>query len=221
MNIVIIGPPGSGKGTQAKLLVERLDAHYFQSGEILRRKAKEKTPLGRKIDRLINQAGQLVSDQLMAEIVNDWLDRVGVEKGIVFDGYPRQISQYQTLTKILASRGTEIDKVIYLKVSQKTAGQRLAARRVCPRCGRGYNLLTRPPKEDQLCDCCQVELIQRQDDTPSVIKTRLETYHRLTQPLVAFLRQRGILIEIDGERSIEAIHQEIMKQIEKDEPNQN
>lgn len=210
MNIIVMGPQGSGKGTQAKLLVKELECEYFESGEVLREKAKKKSALGREIDRVIHQEGVLLSDQIMTQVVSDWLNEISIEKGMIFDGYPRSLDQYQLLEKMLAEKGAKIDKVIFLKVNRKISIKRLSARRVCPQCDLEYNLMTVPPKNDELCDRCGVKLAQRQDDTPKVIKARLDTYQKTTSPLVDFARQQGILEEVDGERPIEEIHQDIM-----------
>lgn len=213
MNIVFLGPPGSGKGTQAKLMVKKLDSRYFESGDILREKAQEKNALGQEIDRIIHQEGKYVPDKMMRQIVSDWITKTKLEQGIVFDGSPRTIDQYDDLQKILAEKGTEIEKVIYLEVSEQESIRRLSARRICPQCDLEFNLVTRPPKKDELCDQCQNKLIQRKDDSAEVIKKRLKTYYQLTKPLVEHVRQQGILEEVDGEKPIEVIHQDIVARL--------
>lgn len=215
MNIIILGPQGSGKGTQAKLLVKKFNYKYFEAGDILREKAKEKSPFGQEINRIMNQKGALVPGPVMERIVDGWLNKIDVGEGIVFDGYPRNIEQYNVLKKLLAKRKTKIDKVIYLTVSQKVSLERLSGRRICPRCDFEYNLVTKPPKKNEFCDRCQVKLIQRRDDTPKMIKTRLETYYRETKPLINQFRQQGIIEEVPGERSISEIHQDILRRLEK------
>lgn len=215
MILIVLGPQASGKGTQAKLLVKELGCRYFESGDFLREKAKGKTSLAQKINRLINQRGVLVPDDIMKRLVNQWLNKAGVEKSIVFDGHPRNISQYHTLGKILASMGTKIDRVIYLHVSRKVSIERMSARRICPQCGAEYNLITKLPKRDELCDRCQKKLIQRQDDAPEVIKRRLAVYYQRTQPLIRMTRQQGILEEIDGERPIKEIYRDIKARLKR------
>ncbi|HUV42690.1 MAG TPA: nucleoside monophosphate kinase [Patescibacteria group bacterium] len=213
MNFIVLGPQASGKGAQAELLAKKLGFAHLEMGEVLREIAKQKTSLGEKINQIIYQQGTLVPDSVIKKVANSWLDKVKTSKGIVFDGYPRKLSQYQDLEKILTERGTKINKVIHLKVIEMTSIKRISSRRVCPKCDKEYNLVTRPPKKDKLCDFCQVKLVLRQDDKPKIVKKRLETYHRLTEPLINYVRQQGILIEIDGERPIEVIHQEIMKRL--------
>lgn len=210
MNIVVLGLPASGKGTQAELLAKKLGLYYLEMGEVLREIAKEKTPLGKEVNRIVYQEGGLVPDKAMRQIVGKILAGIKFDKGIVFDGYPRKLSQYQDLEKMLANRGNKIDRVFFLKVSQETIIKRISSRRVCPRCDSEYNLITRPPKKGELCDQCQVKLIQRQDDKPEIVKKRLETYRRLTIPMIEYVRQQGILEEIDGERSIEVIYQDLL-----------
>lgn len=214
MNIVVLGLPASGKGTQAELLANKLGLYYLEMGEVLREIAKEKTSLGKEVNRIVYQEGGLVPDKAMRQIVGKLLAEIKPDKGIVFDGYPRKLSQYQDLEKMLANRGAKIDKVFFLKVSRETIIKRISSRRVCPRCDSEYNLITRPPKKNKLCDQCQVKLIQRQDDKPGIVKKRLETYRRLTIPMIKHVRQQGILEEVDGERPIEVIHQDIMNRLE-------
>jgi adenylate kinase len=212
MIVVILGPQGSGKGTQAKLLAKDFQSRYFEGGEILRQKARQQTPQGLEINRLINQEGKLVPDAMMAAIVQDWLAE-GLGERVVFDGYPRNLAQYQNLKEILAKKGFKIDKVIFLQVSQATAIGRLTKRRVCPHCHLEYNLLTKPPRQDELCDQCRVKLEQRPDDTPAVIKKRLATYFQETEPVIAQARRDGLLLTIDGEQPIVKIHREILRRL--------
>ncbi|MGB9706696.1 MAG: adenylate kinase family protein [Microgenomates group bacterium] len=215
MIIVFLGPPGSGKGTQAKLLHQKIGGFYFEGGDILREKAKENSPLGRKIKEIIYQKGSLVPNGVMSEILEDWLENKDIEKGVIFDGFPRSLSQYHTLENLLAKRGEKITKVIFLAVRQKTVIARLSARRVCPKCDFEYNLITRPPKKDEVCDFCGTKLVQRADDTPNVIQARLKTYFEMTQPVINAARKQGILEEVDGEKKIEEIHREILERLGK------
>jgi len=215
MKIIFLGPPGSGKGTQAKLIVKKLNLQYFESGDILREKAREEDTLGREIDRIIHQEGKYMPDKMVVEIVKGWINKDRLEQGIIFDGFPRTLNQYQDLQKVLTEKGSGIDQVIYLKVSEEESIRRLSARRICLQCDFEFNLVTKPPKKDELCDQCQKKLIQRKDDAPEIIKKRLQTYYQLTRPLVESVRQQGILEEIDGERSIDEIHQDILERIKK------
>jgi adenylate kinase len=213
MNILFLGPPGSGKGTQAKLVVKKLNSQYFESGDILREKAREGTALGQEIDRIIHQEGKYVPDNTMRQIVSDWITKTKLEQGIVFDGFPRTIDQYDDLQKILVEKGAEIEKVFYLKVSEQESVRRLSARRICLQCDLEFNLVTKLPKKDELCDQCQKKLIQRKDDSAEVIKKRLKTYYQLTKPLIERVRQQEILEEVDGERPIGVIHRDIVARL--------
>lgn len=215
MIIIFLGAPGSGKGTQAKLLHQKIGGFYFEAGDILREKAKENSSLGRKIKKIIYQKGSLVSDEIMEKILTAWLEDKDWRKGIIFDGFPRTLSQYQLLEKLLAKRKEKITKVLFLKVKRETVIKRLSARRICPKCNFEYNLITRPPKNDQICDFCGSALIQRPDDNPQVIKSRLKTYLQITKEVVEAARKKGILEEIDGEKKIEEIHQEILERLKK------
>ncbi len=215
MIIVFLGPPGSGKGTQAKLLHRKIGGFYFEGGDILREKAKEDSPIGEKIRKIIFEKGKLVPNRIMAEILEDWLKGKDIKKGIIFDGLPRNFNQYQILKNLLAKHGGEITKIIFLKVSPKTVISRLSARRICPKCDFEYNLITRPPKKDEICDFCGRKLIQRPDDTPKVIKERLNTYFKLTQPVIFAAKKEGILEEINGEEEILQIHRVISERLKK------
>jgi len=213
MIIIFLGPPGSGKGTQAKLLHQKLGGFYFEGGGVLRQNAEENSPLGKKIKEIIYRQGKLVPDNLMKKILEDWLAGKDIKKGIIFDGFPRSLAQYQILKEILFKKGEKITKVIFLKVSEPVLVSRLSSRRVCPKCGLEFNLITKPPKNDEICDSCGTKLIQRADDTPEVIKARLKTYFKKTQPLVDLAKKEKVLVEMDGERKIEEIHREILERI--------
>lgn len=213
MILLFLGPPASGKGTQAELVAKELNLQYFEAGDVLREIVKEKSPFGQKIDRIMNQEGKLLPDQIMDQVVAKWLAKAEIRNGVVFDGYPRKLSQYPTWQKMLAEKREKVDKAIYLKVSQETSVERITSRRVCPQCDAEYNLITEPPRKKGLCDQCQKKLVQRQDDKPEVVKKRLKTYRQLTEPLIKHIRQQGILMEVDGERPIEVIHQDIMERL--------
>lgn len=212
MNLIILGPQGSGKGTQAKLLVEKWGLFYLEGGQILRDLSKGKTPLGEQIASFINK-GELVPDQIMVDVLKTFLTEDNFKKGILFDGFPRNLSQAHLLDEELKNYQVVIDKVIFLNISFQESLKRLRARRSCPRCGQNYNLVTMPPKNDELCDKCGSQLTTRPDETGAVIKERLEIYQKETLPLVELYQQKGVLVEINGEQSVEAIHQEILKKI--------
>jgi adenylate kinase len=212
MNLIILGPQGSGKGTQAKLLVSKLGLVYLEMGEVLRELASKKTSLGEKIASFQSQ-GKLVTDEIIAEVLKSFLTEENFKKGILFDGFPRTLPQANLLEDELQNHQVKIDKVIFLNISSQESLRRLKARRICPTCGANYNLVTMPPKNGELCDQCGSQLITRSDETDEAIKERLGVYQRETLPLIEIYRQKGILSEVNGEQSVGTIHLEILKNL--------
>lgn len=206
MNILILGPQGSGKGTQVKLLSERLGFFSFESGNFLREKAKSDP----RIDEIINKRGQLLPDEETFNLVRDYLkEKVPTLDNFILDGYPRSLKQHQLLVDWLKEEGKKIDLAILLNISDKEAVSRLSARVICEKCGTVYNLITNPPPEGK-CPCGD-NLVQRPDDKPEAIRRRLEEYHSVTSPLIEVLKKDGILIEVDGERPIKVISTDLLK----------
>ena len=214
MNLIILGPQGSGKGTQAKLLVQKFGLVYLEMGQILREISGQKTSLGKRIEQMINH-GILVDNQTMQEILKNYLIGSNFEKGILLDGFPRNLSQVDLLKKMMEEYQAKIDKVIFLNISIKESVRRLTARRVCPKCGRNFNLLTMPSQKENVCDDCGTRLIKRDDENEKVINQRLKTYQKETMPVIDYYRQKGILLEIDGERSVEVIYKDIVKRLKR------
>ena len=205
MKILLIGPQGSGKSTQAKLLAKELGVLYLSTGEIFRQMAKAPTPLGKKIKKILNQ-GLLVDDETTIKIVKKFLTKPEFKHGFVAEGFPRNLTQAKKLKKVF-------DKVFYLTVNQKEIMKRLTARRVCQDCQADFNLLTKPPKKEGICDYCGGKLIQREDDTEEAIKQRLAIYHELTKSVLDFYRRQGILEEVDGERPLAVILEDILSRL--------
>jgi len=205
MNIIILGPQGSGKGTQADILSEKFGFTHIESGKILRAKAQTNP----KIRQMLNN-GLLVPDMETIEYIDEELVKNNKSyDNIIFDGYPRKIKQYELLKKWLEKKGFDIDKVIYLYISDGESINRLSSRRTCDKCGRVYNLITNlPPGEN--CECGG-KLYQREDDTPETIKKRLELFHESTEPILDIAETEGILLRVDGERPIEEISEEIIR----------
>jgi len=209
MNIIILGLPGSGKGTQSKILSERLDLFYFEAGGFSRQLAKTNP----SIKEIVN-SGRLIPEEEMTKLVFDYLEKnVPLEKDILFDGYPRFVGQFEALKNWMASRGKKIDWVIFLEVDEEESIKRLSSRRVCPKCGSVYNLITNPPKKDTICDVCQVSLFQRADDKEEVIRRRFEEYKKNVLPLVDFIRNEDFFIKVNGEAKIEDVTAEILEKI--------
>jgi len=213
MNFILIGPQGSGKGTQAELLVKKLGLTYFSPGEVFREMAKQNTPLGRRIDEFINKRGVLVPDDIMLEVLGDFFAKKDLAKGILIDGFPRNVVQAKLFDKWLASRKLEIDKVIFINISRRESIRRLSSRLICPKCEAVFNTLTKLPKKDKICDVCHTELVQRVDDRPAAIAKRLAVFQKETAPLIDFYERKGVLEKFNGERPIEAIFADILARL--------
>lgn len=206
MKIIIFGPQGSGKGTQAKLLSEKFNLFYFESGDFLREKAKTDS----RIDEIIHKRGEMIPDEEMFLLFKDYLtEKLPNLDNFVLDGFPRSLKQYELLSSWLKEKGEKIDIAILLSISDTESVRRLSARVVCEKCGTVYNLITNPPPGGK-CSCGG-NLVQRLDDTPEAIKKRLGDYHRVTFPLIEVLKKEGILVEVNGERPIEVIFQDLVK----------
>lgn len=205
MNIIILGPQGSGKGTQAKLLKEKLGLFYFESGDFLRELSKT----NQKIKKLIDE-GHMVPDEEMFSLVKEYLDeKVPEGDGMILDGYPRSVKQYELLRDWFKKRGKKIDHAIFLDISEKESIRRLSARRMDKKTGKIYNLITNPPGQE----VDKKNLVQREDDKKDAIKERLDAYKEKTLPLVKKLEEEGVLIKVDGERPIKVIFEDILERL--------
>jgi len=211
-HLIFLGAPGSGKGTQAKYLVENYGFKHFSTGDILRESVKSGTPLGIKVKQII-ESGDLVDDETMKNIITEKFQSLDKEVKFILDGYPRTLKQANDLKEIEEKTGIYIDAVIYLEVPDEEIIKRISSRRVCPQCGRVYNLITKPPKNDNLCDVCNEELIQRKDDTVDAVKHRLEVYKENTSPLINYYFQEKKLTKIDGNDKIKNIFNFLIKEI--------
>ena len=204
-NIILLGPPGSGKGTQAKLLAERIRAPHISTGDILR--AAKGTELGDRASEYMNR-GELVPDSILIAIVEDRLAKPDCAAGCILDGYPRTIPQADALNRILSEQDLRIDFVINIEVPDDRLITRLSARRVCE-CGATYQLTFNPPQAKGVCDLCGGTLYQRDDDTEESVRNRLLVYKRETKPLIDYYENLGLLTTIDGRGSIKEISGEI------------
>lgn len=212
MNILLIGPQGSGKGTQAEKLVEKSGLFYIEMGGILREAAKTNPT----IDRLINIEGKLVPDNVALSLVIEKIEKENLIKdNILFDGFPRSIAQFDMLSAWLLEYGKKINIAILIDIPDEESVKRLSARRKCGKCGKIWNLVTQPkPPSENKCDCGG-DLTQRKDDTPEAIKERLGAYHLTTDKLVSLLEQKGILLKINGTKPIDDVTKDIVDGLNK------
>lgn len=213
MNIVFLGPPGAGKGTQAKILVERYGIPQISTGDMLREHRAKGTELGKKAQEYMDK-GQLVPDEIILGMVKERLSQPDCERGFILDGFPRTVAQAEALDKLLQEMGKKLDFALALVVPDELLVERLTGRRTCKSCGMMYHIKYKPPKEDNKCDVCGGELYQRPDDNEETVRNRLKVYHESTAPLIEYYRKKGILREIDGSKSIEEITQQIIQILE-------
>ncbi len=210
IGIILVGPPGSGKGTQAEELEAQYGFKHISTGDLLRKAVKEGTPVGKLAEKYMRE-GTLVPDDVIIELVKDALNDTN---RFVLDGFPRNIHQAKMLDELLRKIGGNIMYVLLMDVSDDEIVKRLLARRVCPVCGRVYNLITSPPKNDNRCDVCGVELVKRSDDNEETIRNRLDVYRKETAPLIDYYRDRNILVKIDASKSPEEVFNTISRIID-------
>ncbi|BBE33661.1 adenylate kinase [Sphingosinicella microcystinivorans] len=198
MNIILLGPPGAGKGTQASKLVEERGMVQLSTGDMLRAAVKAGTPVGLKA-KAVMDAGQLVSDEIVSDLIGDKLDEMGPDKGAIFDGYPRTAAQAESLDAILSARGRTLDHVIELDVDEDALVERITGRFTCAKCGEGYHDTFKQPKTEGVCDVCGgTEFKRRPDDNAETVRTRMAEYRAKTAPILPIYEARGLVKRVDG-----------------------
>ena len=209
MNLILLGPPGSGKGTQASLLIEKFNIPHISTGDILRGAIADGTLLGKKAGDYMNK-GELVPDEVVIGIVEERLDESDTQKGFLLDGFPRTLAQALALDETLKNLGKELDAVIDIEVSEEEIICRISGRRVCADCKEVYHLVFEAPENANYCDVCGGKLIQRPDDRVETVKRRLQVYEGQTKPLIDYYREKGLLRSVNGAQDIEAVFEDVI-----------
>jgi adenylate kinase len=209
MKLILLGPPGAGKGTQAKMLTEEFSIPQISTGDILRAAVKEGTPMGIKAKGFM-ESGALVPDSVVVGIVQERLQKEDCVNGFILDGFPRTVPQADALRETLAGLGKDLDAVISLEVDIEALIERLTGRRACKNCGRGYHVRFDPPNVENTCDSCGGELFQRDDDREETIRHRLNVYREQTSPLTDYYLEQGLLLRVDGMLAIDQVRQQIL-----------
>lgn len=212
MNIILVGPPGAGKGTQAKRLHAMLGVPHIASGDLFRDIRRQDTPLALQVREFMDR-GEYVPDELTIELVLDRLSQQDASRGFVLDGFPRTKAQAVALDGAMSEGGKRIDAVINISAPSDILTRRLATRIICPQCHEIYNMETRPPKRDYVCDVCGHSLERRTDEGPDVVKRRLETYILQTQPVVEYYGSQSILLNVDGARPPDEVQRDIDRRL--------
>lgn len=209
MKLILLGPPGAGKGTQAKMLAEQFSIPQISTGEILRAAVKDGTPMGLKAKQFMD-AGGLVPDEVVVGIVRERLLEADCHNGFILDGFPRTVAQADALQVSLREMDKQLDRVISLKVDEEALVERLTGRRTCKECARGYHVLFDPPRVTGVCDSCSGDLFQRDDDQEMTIRKRLQVYAEQTAPLISYYRDAGVLMELDGMQPIAQVQEKML-----------
>ncbi len=209
MKIIMLGAPGAGKGTQAKMIADKYGIPHISTGDIFRANIKEQTELGLEAKKYMDQ-GALVPDELTVKILLDRVAKEDCNAGYVLDGFPRTIPQAEVLDKAVAELGDTIDYAVNVEVPDENIIRRMSGRRACLACGATYHVEHVPPKKEGICDRCGKELVLRDDDKPETVKKRLQVYHEQTQPLIEYYNKKSILKEVDGTKDMNAVFADIV-----------
>ena len=216
MNIILLGPPGAGKGTQAQRLQADRGMVQLSTGDMLRAAIKDETPVGVKVKSVL-AAGELVSDVIMVDLIGERLDQPDTEQGVIFDGYPRTQLQAEALDRLLAERGRELHHVIELEVDEEALVERIVGRFSCGNCGAGYHDVFKLPKVEGVCDVCGAsDFKRRPDDNAETVRTRMAEYRAKTAPILPYYEARGMVSRIDGMASMDKVYEELTAILDRD-----
>lgn len=215
MKLVILGPPGAGKGTQAESIIEKYNIPHISTGDIFRENINNETELGKKAKGYMDK-GILVPDEVVIEIVEDRLQRDDCKNGFLLDGFPRTVQQAVSLDAMLDRMGTKLDRVVNIEVDPKILVERAVGRRICKTCGATYHVKFNPPKVEGVCDKDGTPLIQRADDTEETVSTRIQVYLDQTTPLIDYYKAQSLLLNVDGEQEISEVFNAVVKGLEND-----
>jgi len=214
MHIILMGPPGAGKGTQAEMLTKEFSIPHVSTGDIFRNAIKEGTEMGKKAKEYMDK-GALVPDEIVVGIVKERLQKPDCADGVLLDGFPRTAEQAEALDEVLQELEMSIDAVVNVEVEEEELVSRLTGRRVCQKCGTTYHVKHNPPKVRNICDHCGGELYQRSDDTIETVKERLSVYNRQTKPIIDFYQRKGLYVSVDGSKKINEVSEEIKGKLKK------
>lgn len=212
MNLILLGPPGAGKGTQAARIIEKYNIPHISTGDIFRKNIKEGTELGKKAKAYMDK-GELVPDDLVIEIATTRLLEDDCKDGFLLDGFPRTVYQAEKLDRFLADHGKKIDHVLDIAVEKEELMTRLIGRRVCRACGATYHVVNMPPEKEGVCDVCGGELYQRADDTKETVENRIDVYESQTKPLVDYYEKAGCIAHIDGAAGLDSVFADVTRAI--------
>ena len=210
MRLVLLGPPGAGKGTQASAIVNEYKIPHISTGDMFRENINNNTDLGKEAKKYMDQ-GNLVPDELVVSMVADRIKKDDCKDGFLLDGFPRTLVQGEELDKVLSSLGLKLDRVINLDLDESVVVERIIGRRICPECGATYHVKFNPPKEENICDKCSSKLLQREDDTKEVVEQRYRVYEEQTEPLIDYYEKQNLIMNIDGSKDIDEISKDIIE----------